>query len=93
MKSNRSIPLRINGRKEPIVKAFLRSVALLIALVLMVGCAGEPAPDATAEKKERTETAEPKSDESTARESLDDEETLGIKYPIRFAEDIAILDA
>lgn len=75
------------------MKAFLRSVALLIALVLMVGCAGNPAPDATSEKKEQTATAETKSDESTTRESLDDEETLGIKYPIRFAEDIAILDA
>lgn len=75
------------------MKAFLRSVALLIALVLMVGCAGNPAPDATAEKKEQTATAEPKSDESTARESLDDEETLGIENPIRFAEDIRILDA
>ena len=75
------------------MKAFLRSVALLIALVLMVGCAGNPAPDATSEKKEQTATAETKSDESTTHESLDDEETLGIKYPIRFAEDIRILDA
>lgn len=75
------------------MKTFLRSVALLTILVLMVGCTGEPAPDATAEKKEQTATAEPKSDESTARESLDDEETLGIENPIRFAEDIRILDA
>ena len=75
------------------MKAFLRSVALLIALVLMVGCAGNPAPDATSEKKEQTATAETKSAESTTRESLDDEETLGIENPIRFAEDIRILDA
>ena len=75
------------------MKLIPRSVAMLIALVLMVGCGGNPDPDATGEKKEQSATAEPKSDGSTTRESLDDEETMDIKHPIRFAEDITILDA
>lgn len=78
------------------MKRSLRLLTILMALVLVVGCAGNPAPDATAEKKEQTATAEPaepKKNESTARKPLDDEETLGIEDPILFAEDITILDA
>lgn len=74
------------------MKRSLRMFIILATLVLMVGCGGIPDPDATGEKQ-GTATAEPKSDESATREPLDDENTLGIKYPIRFAEDITILDA
>lgn len=75
------------------MKPFLRSVALLIALVLMVGCARDPAPNATGEKHEQTATAEPQNGESATREPLADEETMDIKDPIRFAKDITIIDA
>ena len=65
----------------------LLSIALLVAM--LVGCTNAPAENATPEATGESSEAE----QEFAPEALETETELGIERPMRFAEDVAIVDA